>query len=116
MAFFSSPFKATAGLDRIGSSDAFRWKFACFHVTLISENVRAVMPSEIVGMYEIEYSGVLLPEGRDWAAHAAIFKPSANPMHRDIVFHDQRVCVESVFPSKEAAENEARNAALAMLH
>jgi hypothetical protein len=74
------------------------------------------MPTETVGIYEIEYSGVALPDGHDWAAHAAIFKPSSNPMHRDIVFHDQRVCVETTFPSKEAAEAEALKAALAMLH
>jgi hypothetical protein len=93
-----------------------QWKSARIHVTLISSNVNIVMPTETIGGYEIEYSGAPLPGGTDWAAHAAIFKPSSNPMHRNIIFHDQRVCVETVFASKEAAETEAREAAIRMLH
>ncbi|MET3130002.1 hypothetical protein AAKU55_000243 [Oxalobacteraceae bacterium GrIS 1.11] len=73
------------------------------------------MPSEQIGEYELEYSGVRLPAGAGWAAHLAIFGPSPNPMHRNSIFPEQRVCVAAVFPNEEAAEAEAYKVALTML-
>lgn len=73
------------------------------------------MPSEHIGEYEIEYSGVRLPVGEDWAAYVAVYGPSPNPMHRNNIFPAQRVSVEFVFPSEEAAEAEARKVAVSMV-
>lgn len=72
------------------------------------------MPSEQIGRYEIEYSGVQLAESTEWAAHVAIFGPSLNPMHRNSVFPDQRVSVDHTYPSRQDAEEEARRYAYAM--
>lgn len=73
------------------------------------------MRTEIIGAYEIEYSGVRLAEGEGWAAHVAIYGPSPNPMHRTSIFPPQRVSVETVFASEAAAEAEARRVALSMI-
>ena len=73
------------------------------------------MPVEIIGEYEVEYSAVQLADKTGWAAHVAIYGHSTNPMHMNSVFPDQRVLVETVFPSKEEAEAEARKVALDML-
>lgn len=72
------------------------------------------MPSEQIGRYEIEYSGVQLAESKEWVAHVAIFGPSLNPMHRNSIFPDQRVSVDHTYPSREEAEEEARRYAYAM--
>jgi hypothetical protein len=73
------------------------------------------MPIEIIGEYEIEYAGVPLTDVEGWAAHAAIFGPSRNPMHRNIIFPDQRVCVDIVFPNRAEAEAEALKVAKEMI-
>ena len=73
------------------------------------------MASEHIDEYEIECSGVLLPGGDGWAAHLAIYGPSPNPMHRNSIFAEQRVAVDTVFPDAEAAEAEAHRVALSML-
>ncbi|MFL6674668.1 MAG: hypothetical protein ACJ8LG_15410 [Massilia sp.] len=73
------------------------------------------MPTEQIGEYEIEYSGVRMSEVDGWAAHVAIYGPSPNPMHRNSIVPDQRVAVEQVFASEREAEAGARQAALAML-
>ena len=73
------------------------------------------MSSEHIDEYEIEYAGVLMPSGEGWAAHVAIFGPSPNPMHRNSIFAEQRVCVDTVFPNEEEAEAEAHKVALSML-
>ena len=73
------------------------------------------MPLEIKGDYEIDYSGMWLPDVQAWAAHVAIYGPSPNPMHRNSIMPPQRVAVDRVFPSEADAEQEARTAALAML-
>ena len=73
------------------------------------------MPSEQIGKYEIEYTGVQLANSENWGAHVAIFGPSTNPMHRTPLFPEQRVSIESEFPSREAAEAEARKVALSMI-
>jgi hypothetical protein len=74
-----------------------------------------IMPVEILGDYEIEYSAVQLADGAGWTAHAAVFGPSPNPMHRNIIFPDQRVAVETVFPTQIAAESEALKIAKVMI-
>ena len=73
------------------------------------------MPSEKIGEYEIDYSGVALPDSHHWAAYLTIYGPSSNPMHREPVFPLQRVAVETVFPSEEAAQAGARDVAVSML-
>ncbi|MFC3109031.1 hypothetical protein ACFQAT_09525 [Undibacterium arcticum] len=73
------------------------------------------MQSEHIEGYEIEYAGVLLPSGDGWAAHVAIYGPSSNPMHRNCIFADQGVSVDTVFPNEESAEAEAHKVALSML-
>ncbi|GGC16809.1 hypothetical protein GCM10007205_27230 [Oxalicibacterium flavum] len=73
------------------------------------------MPTTLIGNYDIDYSGVALPDDAGWAAHVAIHGPSANPMHRNTVFPPQRVLVDQVFASREEAEAQALQAATAML-
>lgn len=73
------------------------------------------MPSEKIGEYEIEYSGVQLAGSEDWAAFAAIYGPSPNPMHRNSILPTQRVSVDNVFPSEDAATAEARKIAMSMI-
>lgn len=73
------------------------------------------MPSEQIGEYEIDYSAVELVDHQGWAAHVAIFGPSANPMHRNILIADHRVAIETVFQSAQEAERQARQAALDMM-
>jgi hypothetical protein len=73
------------------------------------------VPTEQIGQYEIEYSGVRLTDVDGWAAYMAIYGPSTNPMHRNDLVPNQRVAVEQVFASEQEAEGEARKAALAML-
>ncbi|MFC5473811.1 hypothetical protein [Paraherbaspirillum soli] len=73
------------------------------------------MQSETIGEYEIEYSGLQLPDSDNWVAMLAIYGPSSNPMHRNDIFPSQRVALESVFPSEQAAEAEARTLAISMI-
>ncbi|MQQ99775.1 hypothetical protein [Glaciimonas soli] len=73
------------------------------------------MPSEKIAGYEIEYSGVLLPNTERWAAYLNIYGPSCNPMHRNNIFKFQRVLIEQEFPNEAAAEQAALSAARGML-
>lgn len=73
------------------------------------------MPTEQIGDYEIDYSGVHLAESHGWTAWVEIFGPSPNPMHRKAVVPAQRVAVETSFASQQEAEQEARRVAIAML-
>lgn len=73
------------------------------------------MPYEQIGDYEIEYSGVHSLDHQGWAAHVAIFGPSTNPMHRNVLFPDQRVALDTIFASEEEAEQRARAEAVAMI-
>lgn len=73
------------------------------------------MPSEQIGRYEIEFSGVQLADGKEWVAHVAIFGPSHNPMHRNSIFPEQRVSVEHTYPNQQEAEAEARRYAYAVI-
>jgi len=73
------------------------------------------MTSETVGEYEIEYDGEQLADVGGWAAQLTIYGPSSNPMHRNSVFPTQRVSVETVFPTREAAQSEARKVGLSMI-
>jgi hypothetical protein len=73
------------------------------------------VPTEQIGEYEIEYSGMKMNDVDGWAAHVSIYGPSPNPMHRNSIVPDQRVAVEQVFATEGEAQAEARNVALAML-
>ena len=73
------------------------------------------MPTEQIGEYEIEYSGVKMTDVDGWAAYVTIYGPSRNPMHRNSIVPTQRVAVERVFPTEQEAAAEARKAATAML-
>lgn len=73
------------------------------------------MPTETIGEYEIEYSGIQLPDSEDWGANLAIYGPSSNPMHRNDIFPTQRVAVDMVFHTEQEAEAEARAFAIAMI-
>lgn len=66
------------------------------------------MQTEQIGDYEVEFGGEKLADSEDWAAYAAVYGPSPNPMHRNSLFPHQRVAVESVF----STEAEAASAAL----
>lgn len=73
------------------------------------------MPTEHMGDYEIEYSGVRVIGGEEWVAHVAIFGPSHNPMHRNPVFPSQRVLADQTFSDEKSAEQGALRAAHALL-
>ncbi len=73
------------------------------------------MPSEHIGEYEVEYSAVELADAKGWVPHVTIYGHSPNPMHRNCVFPEQRVSVETVFASREEAEAEAMRVAIDML-
>lgn len=73
------------------------------------------MATETLGDYEIDYSGVRLTDVDGWAAWVTIYGPSTNPMHRNSIVPAQRVALEQVFESEQAATEQARVAALAML-
>ena len=74
------------------------------------------MPTEQLGEYEIDYSGVRLTDVEGWAAYVTIYGPSPNPMHRNSIVPSQRVAVEHVFATEAEAEAAAHEAALAMLN
>jgi hypothetical protein len=71
--------------------------------------------TEQIGDYEIEYAGEKLGDVDGWGAYVTVYGPSTNPMHRNSIVPHQRVAVEHVFGSEREAEDEARNAAVAML-
>lgn len=73
------------------------------------------MPTEHMGDYEIEYSGVRVIGGEEWVANVAIFGPSHNPMHRNPVFPSQRVLADQTFGDEKSAEQGALRAAHALL-
>lgn len=73
------------------------------------------MRAETIGSYEIEYSGVQLVNGEGWGAQVAIYGPSSNPMHRNMLFPEQRVSIEAVFASEAEAEAEARRVAMTLI-
>lgn len=73
------------------------------------------MGTETIDSYEIEFEGVHLPEKEGWGAYVTVYGPSHNPMHRNSIFPTQHVLVETVFPTREAAEAEAHRVALTLL-
>lgn len=73
------------------------------------------MPTEQMGDYEIEYSGVRVIGGDEWVAHVAIFGHSCNPMHRNPVFPSQRVRADQTFGDEKSAEQEALRVAHELL-
>jgi hypothetical protein len=77
--------------------------------------LETAMHSETIGEYEIECSGLQLPDSEGWVANLVIYAPSCNPMHRNDIFPSQRVAVDSVFASEKEAEAEARTYAIALI-
>jgi hypothetical protein len=75
----------------------------------------AGMATEQIGDYEIEYTGLHVPESDGWAAWVGIFGPSPNPMHRQAVFPSQHVAVETSFATEQEAEQAARQVAVDMV-
>lgn len=73
------------------------------------------MQSETIGDYEIEYSGVPLPNSEEWGAWVTVYGPSRNPMHRNPIFPGQRVSLECRFANQSAAEQEAKKIAYALM-
>jgi hypothetical protein len=73
------------------------------------------MQSETIGDYEIEYSGVQLPNSEEWGAWVTVYGPSRNPMHRNPIFPGQRVSPETRFADQGAAEQEAKKVAHALI-
>lgn len=73
------------------------------------------MPTEQLGEYEIDYSGLRMTDVDGWAAFVTVYGPSANPMHRNSIVPAQRVAVEHVFGTEAEAEAAARAAAIAMV-
>jgi hypothetical protein len=73
------------------------------------------MQSEMIGRYEVEYSGVQLPNSELWAAWVTVYGPSCNPMHRNPILPAHRVALDSSFTSESAAEQEAKNVAHALV-
>lgn len=73
------------------------------------------MQTLTVGAYEIECSGVQVPNGGGWAAQLTIYGPSSNPMHRNCIIRDRRVSIGTVFRYEADAEDEARKVALTMV-
>lgn len=73
------------------------------------------MRTETIGDYEIEYSGIQLPDSEGWVANLTIYAPSTNPMHRNDIFPSQRVAVDTIFSSEQEAEAEARIFAISMI-
>lgn len=65
------------------------------------------MPDKLIGMYNVSYCGVALPENQGWAAHLMVSGPSSNPMHRNVVYPDQRVAPDMIFATCEEAEQAA---------
>jgi len=74
------------------------------------------MPDKLIGVYNVMYTAVALPDGKGWAAHLTIFGPSSNPMHRHAVYPEQRVSQDKVFVTCEEAEQEALRVAEEMVH
>ena len=73
------------------------------------------MATEQIGEYEIQYTGVHVPESNGWAAWVEIFGPSHNPMHRQPVFPFQHVAVETSFATEQEAQEAARQIARDMV-
>ncbi|MGI4846859.1 MAG: hypothetical protein ACRYGK_01785 [Janthinobacterium lividum] len=73
------------------------------------------MPSEIKGAFQIDYAGVEALDGQGWTSRVTIYGPCSNPMHRTIVFEEQRVLVDQVFASEQEAEQKALQAGLELL-
>lgn len=73
------------------------------------------MATEQIGDYEIEYTGVHVPESDGWAAWIEIFGPSPNPMHRHAVVPSQHVAIEITFTSEQEAQQAARQVAADMV-
>lgn len=73
------------------------------------------MQTETIGRFEVEYSGVQLPNSELWGAWVTVYGPSCNPMHRNPIMPAHRVAPDCSFPSQSAAEQEAKKIAHALV-
>lgn len=69
------------------------------------------MPTERMGDYLVEYAGEPLSVGPGWAAFLTIYTTTPNPAHRTSLFPRQRVRLDTVFLTRDAAEEAAREVA-----
>lgn len=72
------------------------------------------MPTEYIGEYLVEYAGEPLSIGKGWAAYLTIYAVS-NSLHRTSIFPKRRVCLDTIFLTREAAEEHARKVAIAKI-
>ena len=70
------------------------------------------MTTEYIGEYLVEYSGERLCLGMGWGAWLAIYDVKRNPAFRSSLIPKHRVCIQTVFPTEEAAAARAREVAL----
>lgn len=73
------------------------------------------MQTEQIGNYEVEFGGEQIADSEEWAAYAAVYGRSPNPMHRNSLLPHQRVAVESVFHTEAEAASAALKVAQGML-
>jgi len=72
------------------------------------------MASKPVGDYVIEYSAIPL-YGGGWGAAVAIYGPAFTPLHRNCLLPLRRVSLQTVFPTRQAAEEHAEKMALSFV-
>ncbi|OWW18181.1 hypothetical protein [Noviherbaspirillum denitrificans] len=73
------------------------------------------MATEYIGEYLVEYGGEALCLGKGWAAYIAIYDVTRNPAFRAALIPRQRVSLDTVFLTEEAATERAREVAVAKI-
>jgi hypothetical protein len=73
------------------------------------------MALEKIGKYDVELSAVQVPDSSNWVPSMAIYAESANPAHRNAIFPLQRVALDCVYSSEQAALDAAREVARKMI-
>ena len=73
------------------------------------------MPIKTIDSYEVEFTGEALEGTGQWGAYVAIFAPSANPMHMNVIHAKKRVAADQTFLDPHAAEAEAERVAMAIV-
>lgn len=73
------------------------------------------MPIKTIDSYEVEFTGEALEGTGQWGAYVAIFAPSANPMHMNVIHAKKRVAADQTFLDQHAAEAEAERVAMGLV-
>ena len=73
------------------------------------------MPTEYIGEYLVEYGGEPLSLGKGWAAYIAVYDVTRNPAFHAALLPRQRVSLDTVFLTEEAAAEHARDVAVAKI-